>query len=92
MIKKLLMLIICFSMTMVTFGQDKPFDDNINWFNGNNGNANGHKPGHSNGNGHRPGHSNGNGHNHPAPVGTATLLLLLGLATGSIIYRISKNK
>lgn len=88
---KLLMLIICFTMTMVSFGQEKPFDDNINWFNGNNGNANGHKPGHSNGNGHRPGHSNGNGHNHDAPVGTSTLLLL-GLATGSIIYKLSKNE
>ena len=86
---KLLMLIICFTMTMVSFGQEKPFDDNINWFEEKGGN--GHKPGHSNGKGHRPGHSNGNGHNHDAPVGTSTLLLL-GLATGSIIYKISKNE
>jgi hypothetical protein len=86
---KILMLIICFTMTMVSFGQEKPFDDNINWFEEKGGN--GHEHGHSNGNGHRPGHSNGNGHNHDAPVGTSTLLLL-GLATGSIIYKISKNK
>jgi len=76
---KLLMLIICFTMTMVSFGQEKPFDGNINWFE------------EKGGNGHEPGHSNGNGHNHDAPVGTSTLLLL-GLATGSIIYKLSKNE
>ena len=78
---KLLMLIICFIMTMVTFGQENPFAYGSNWIKENNKPPVPPVPPGP----HRP------GHNHPTPVGTSTLLLL-GLATGSIIYKTSKKK